>query len=64
MSFDSFADFVYMGGHGPFVWSAYAITLVVLGSNVVQAWRLKRNVLLNEKRIIERENARNSQSAE
>lgn len=64
MSFNSFADFVHMGGHGPFVWSAYAITLVVLGYNVVQAWRLKRKVLLNEKRIIERENARNIQSAE
>lgn len=64
MSFDSFSEFLHMGGHGPFVWSAYAITLVVLGSNVVQAWRLKRNVILNEKRVIERENARNAGTAE
>ncbi len=25
--FESLADFISMGGHGPYVWSAYAITL-------------------------------------
>lgn len=28
--FESIADFIAMNGHGPFVWSAYAITFVVL----------------------------------
>jgi len=55
MSFDSFSAFIHMGGHGPFVWSAYAITLVVLTYNVVQALRLKRLVIVNEKQAIERE---------
>jgi heme exporter protein D len=28
--FDSIADFIAMNGHGPYVWSAYAITFAVL----------------------------------
>lgn len=28
--FDSFASFMVMNGHGPFVWAAYGITLIVL----------------------------------
>ena len=30
MQFDSFAAAVTMGGHGGFVWAAYAITFVVI----------------------------------
>ena len=30
MQFDSFSDAIAMGGHGPYVWGAYAITLVVV----------------------------------
>ena len=30
MQFDSFSDAMAMGGHGPYVWGAYAITLVVV----------------------------------
>jgi len=30
MQFDSFSDAMTMGGHGPYVWSAYAIALVVV----------------------------------
>lgn len=28
--FDSFAEFIAMNGHGPYVWAAYAITFVAL----------------------------------
>ncbi len=28
--FDTFADFMAMNGHGPFVWAAYAITFGAL----------------------------------
>lgn len=35
MRFDSFAEFLAMGGHGAFVWSAYAIALVVIVGNFV-----------------------------
>ena len=30
MQFDSFSDAIAMGGHGTYVWGAYAITLVVV----------------------------------
>ncbi len=30
MQFDSFSDAIAMGGHGPYVWGAYVITLVVV----------------------------------
>ncbi len=45
MRFENFADLVAMSGHGPYVWSAYAIAIVVLALNVV--WPLvqkKRNL--------------------
>lgn len=28
--FESFADFMAMSGHGPYVWAAYAITFISL----------------------------------
>ena len=34
MSFESFGEFLAMGNHGPYVWSAYAISLAVLALNV------------------------------
>lgn len=30
MYFDSFADFLAMGGHGLYVWLAYGVTLLTL----------------------------------
>ena len=30
MQFDSLSDAIAMGGHGPYVWGAYAFTLVVV----------------------------------
>lgn len=45
MRFDSFAELLSMSGHGPYVWSAYAIATVVLAANVV--WPLmaaRRNI--------------------
>ena len=34
MSFASFGDFLAMGHHGLYVWSAYGISLAVLALNV------------------------------
>ena len=58
MSFESIGDFLRMGGYAGYVWSAYGITVVVLVTNVVQAWLMKRKVLMSQKRVIEREHAR------
>jgi heme exporter protein D len=38
-------EFLAMGGHGAYVWSAYGITLVVLGLNVWAAARRHRRAL-------------------
>lgn len=55
MEFETFADFIAMGKHGPYVWSAYGITLVVIIANIV-APILRRKGLVEEiKRKAKRE---------
>jgi len=38
------ADFFAMGGYGPYVWSTFGITLIVLVINVIAAKRRLRTV--------------------
>lgn len=45
MYFDSLAAALTMDGHGAFVWSAYAITLLVLAAILVAPWRRQRRLL-------------------
>ncbi|MCC5886408.1 MAG: heme exporter protein CcmD [Gammaproteobacteria bacterium] len=43
MSFDSFGEFLAMGGHGFYVWWSYLLTLVVVGFILVwPLWRRRR----------------------
>lgn len=57
MAFETFADFIAMGKHGPYVWSAYGITLVVVVANIL-APVLRRKGLVDEiKRKAKREQA-------
>ena len=56
MYFDSFAAALTMNGHGAYVWSAYALTGVVLA--YVLSWPLRRQRrLLRELRGEARRNA-------
>ena len=55
MSFESFGDFLAMGHHGPYVWSAYAISLAVLALNVVLPILARRRYLPDEARRLRRE---------
>ncbi|WP_339485817.1 heme exporter protein CcmD [Pseudomonas sp. EL_65y_Pfl2_R95] len=55
MSFASFSDFIAMGGHGAYVWSAYAITFAVLGLNIAMPILAKRRYLQDEARRLRRE---------
>ncbi len=57
MSFSSFADFLAMGNHGLYVWSAYGITLLVLAVNVLLPVLARRRYLLDEARRLRREEA-------
>ena len=45
MHFESFTDFVYMSGHGVFVWSAYAVTFISLLLLIIHPLRKKQKLL-------------------
>jgi heme exporter protein D len=55
MSFASFADFLAMGSHGAYVWSAYGIGLAVLALNVALPIMARRRYLQDEARRLRRE---------
>lgn len=55
MSFDSFAEFLAMGGHGLYVWLAYGSTITVVLANVLSV-RLARKRFLREARALVRRN--------
>ena len=55
MAFDNFADFLAMGKHGAFVWSAYGISLIIIVANVIAPIQRKRTLINDIKRKIKRE---------
>jgi heme exporter protein D len=55
MNFSSFGEFLAMGTHGPYVWSAYAISLAVLALNVALPILARRRYLQDEARRLRRE---------
>ncbi|MFP6848641.1 MAG: heme exporter protein CcmD [Pseudomonas sp.] len=58
MSFSSFSEFIAMGTHGAYVWSCYAISLVVLGLNVALPILARRRYLQDEARRLRREESK------
>jgi heme exporter protein D len=62
MSFNSVADFIQMGGHGVFVWSCYAITLIVLVANILRPLQLKSATLRARRRTLAREIDQNTRN--
>ena len=55
MSFASVAEFVAMGNHGLYVWSAYGISLLVLAINLVLPILARRRYLQDQARRLRRE---------
>ncbi len=55
MSFSSFGEFLAMGTHGPYVWAAYGISLLVLAINLALPLRARRSYLQGEARRLRRE---------
>lgn len=53
--FDSVGEFIAMGGHGPYVWSAYGIALVVLMLNVVVPLVGHRREIERQRAVLEQE---------
>lgn len=46
MQFESFSEFIQMGGHGTFIFSVYLITAIVLLMNIVLPLRQKKQFYL------------------
>lgn len=55
MSFESFSDFLAMGRHGLFVWSAYGLCLLVLLINVALPVLARRRYLTQQAQRLKRE---------
>lgn len=55
MSFDSFSEFLAMGGHGFYVWSSFALGLIVLVGNVVLPMLERKKLMAEQLRRIRRE---------
>jgi heme exporter protein D len=45
MQFESFSDFINMGGYAPYVWISYALAFVVLVANIISPWRGRQQKL-------------------
>jgi heme exporter protein D len=54
-AFASFADFLAMGGHGAYVWSAYGLCLVLMTLNAVLPGLARRRYLADLARRRRRE---------
>ncbi|MFG1490611.1 heme exporter protein CcmD [Oceanospirillum sp. HFRX-1_2] len=55
MYFESFSDFLNMGGHGLYVWMAYGLSAVLLVINVVLPIMHKRQLVKEQARKLRRE---------
>lgn len=55
MAFETIAEFIAMGKHGPFVWSAYGISALIIIANIVAPIQRRRALVNDIKRKIKRE---------
>lgn len=55
MYFDSFSEFLNMGGHGLYVWLAYGLTILLLVINFILPIRHKRQLQQEQARKLRRE---------
>ena len=57
MAFDSFSEFLAMGGHAPYVWSALGVTALLLLATVWHARAEQRQLIKGLKRLARRANS-------
>lgn len=53
------SEFLAMGGYGAYVWSSYAIFLIVLLIDFISPWRRRRHVLTELRGRHKRQQKRN-----
>lgn len=63
MYFDNTQALLYMEGHGVYVWSVYAVALVILVALVVAPMLRKRRFVAEELRRIRREGAQRGEGS-
>jgi heme exporter protein D len=57
VAFDTFSEFLAMGGHGPYVWSAWGVTALLLLAAVWHARVEQRQLFKGLKRRVRRDNS-------
>jgi len=55
MAFESFADFLNMGGHGLYVWLCYGLGLLIIVMNLVLPLQQSKQVVRDLRRRLRRE---------
>jgi heme exporter protein D len=50
MSFETWQAFFAMDGHGPYVWTAYGLAVLVLAFNIVVPWLAHRRFFDEQRR--------------
>ena len=60
MYFEDLTSFISMGGHGSYVWSAYAIGLVVMAWNVLAPLMARKRILTQVQRQLRQQNLRSA----
>lgn len=55
MHFESLADFIAMGTHGPYVWLSYGLTTLIIVWNLLQPLLQRRRLLKQQAQRLRRE---------
>jgi heme exporter protein D len=55
MAFDSFGDFIAMGGYGFYVWLSYGLTFLALGILIVNSITKKNKIIKAVEQRLKRE---------
>ncbi|MGB0468457.1 MAG: heme exporter protein CcmD [Pontibacterium sp.] len=63
MSFDSFSEFLAMGGHGLYVWLSYGIVLVLFIINLAGPLLRKKQLISELTRRLRREQKKHESKA-
>jgi heme exporter protein D len=52
----NWSEFFYMGGYAFFVWTSYALALVIVVANIISPMMQRKKIIARIKRAIKREN--------